>query len=112
MSARLLAARLEAAPHVVQHLDHHFVGAVLEEVGDVESEIDALADVRSGKLAVDVDPGLVIDAAEMNSYPLAFHGRRQLERAAIPDVLQFLGVAQPEARQLALGAEGDDDLAR
>jgi hypothetical protein len=46
----------------------------------------------------------------VDSHTLAFHGRRQLERAAIPDVLQLLGVAQPDARKRALGAEGDDDL--
>src|SRR5262249_8058029 len=90
--AGLLAARLEPAPHVVQYFDHHFVRARFDQFCDVEPESRALADVAAGELAVDEHPSPVVDPAEMQAQAFVLHGGRQLEGAAIPDVLQSLRV--------------------
>ena len=49
--------------------------------------LEALA----GRLAVDVNPGPVINAAELNSYPFTFHGLWQFKHTAVPDIFHVLG---------------------
>ena len=80
------------------HFNHHFVGPVLEQLGDVKMKRGTCTDVGASQLTVDIDPSLVIDAAEMDPHPLAFHVRRHLKSATVPDILELLAIAQAQAR--------------
>src|SRR5581483_5337037 len=64
--------------------------------------------MRTGKLPVHPNPCLVIDTAEMEADPLAFHPVGQVEHSAVPDIRHQSVMA--DATQLALGTKRHDDF--
>ena len=110
LAVRLLAGGLESAAGVVEGVDDDRVVARLQQVGHVEAERGAAAGVLPGRLAVDPHGGLPIAGADVQPHAGRLPIGRLLEGAAIPDVLDEARASQ--ARQLALAAEGHDDLIR
>lgn len=104
----LAAGHFHVAGRVVGGEDDLVVGARAERMGDVERERGAAALVAADELAVDPDPGRVVDGLAVQEHPLA-GGRGedgQVEGAAVAGVVAAL---QSEAGGRGLGRERDLD---
>ena len=106
----LLSAGLVAVAVVVVGADKYGVVAGMNQLGDVEAEGGVAAGMRSGRLAVDVDVGVVVYRAEMQKHAPCGLLLGQREAAAVADGGNKIGVADPG--EGALRAERHDNLAR
>jgi hypothetical protein len=105
---RLLSARLGATAVIACSKDDGGVLSRRSDACDVTAKGREPTPVAANLYPVDPDGGVIVDGLKMEQYPTPCPVTRDPHKAAIPDGVQEVGVAQ--TGKLGLGAERDEDM--